>query len=48
MPNISGLSSEDIADLLVQMFITQQDIDDYKAGVSVLGRLRTVNDINTV
>lgn len=48
MADIFDLSEADLLKMLLLMFITQQDVDDYAAGVSLIGRLRTVNDINTV
>lgn len=48
MASLNNLSESDLLRLLVSMLVTQQDVDDYAAGVATIGRLRTVNDINTV
>lgn len=48
MATIHELSEADLLRIFLSLFITQQDVTDYAAGTSVLGKLRTVNDINTV
>lgn len=47
MASLNNLSEADLLRILLSMFITQDDIDDYAAGTSILGKLRTVDDINT-